>query len=670
MRMMLCEIGVLDTEGKIHKVELDEGLNIITGKSSTGKSALIEIVDYCFVSGEYTVPKGVITDNAEIYYIYLKQDNKYFVLGRHAKKHTDCYLKHEQDYQKDLINFDYFASIKAVNIKHFKGNLKNLFIGINDVDESEIAKEIKGKSPTPSIRSFMSFMLQHQNLIANKHALFYRFDEKEKRDQVIEHTKIFLGFVNQDYFVISKEKENIEYQIKSLQREKKSQEKIYEKYKNMIHPLLSSLRSLMGIDEDDFPKFHLIDTHIESFKEEIHKMICDDNINRTSDESSNYYRHLSEILEEKTHNRKILSMKRNQIKHSLNLEESISNDFNHLQKIELNNPQKDICPFCQNESDALAEHAKLLNMAIHKFNTSISENKGLKAELQLALKDVEKEISTLNHEIKETENLMRKIKENNQLIQQNMATLENILNIKSNLFSILDIINLKNHTDLDNQIEQLKAIYKELENKLNIYNISNNINKANHRVNEIMSQIGRNFDFEDSYRPIKLKFSFENFNLYHKTTNGEKIYLRSMGSGANWLYSHLTLFLALHQYFIELDNHASDGLLKQECLIPSILMIDQPTQVYFPNFKFDTSAEFDEKKIKKLEHDPKTFDEDIQSVTNIFKQLAIYCHDLKQKFGYSPQIIITDHVDGLNLGEFNFEDFVKARWRKRGFIKE
>lgn len=171
MRMMICEIGVLDTEGKIHKVELDEGLNIITGKSSTGKSALIEIVDYCFVSGEYTVPKGVITDNAEIYYIYLKQDNKYFVLGRHAKKHTDCYLKYEQDYQKDLINFDYFASIKAVNIKHFKGNLKNLFIGINDVDESEIAKEIKGKSPTPSIRSFMSFMLQHQNLIANKHAL-------------------------------------------------------------------------------------------------------------------------------------------------------------------------------------------------------------------------------------------------------------------------------------------------------------------------------------------------------------------------------------------------------------------------------------------------------------------------------------------------------------------
>ncbi|WP_257643099.1 DUF3732 domain-containing protein [Pasteurella multocida] len=32
------------------------------------------------------------------------------------------------------------------------------------------------------------------------------------------------------------------------------------------------------------------------------------------------------------------------------------------------------------------------------------------------------------------------------------------------------------------------------------------------------------------------------------------MYLRTMGSGANWLYCHITLFLALHRYFIELDH--------------------------------------------------------------------------------------------------------------------
>ncbi|MDO7188285.1 DUF3732 domain-containing protein, partial [Acinetobacter baumannii] len=101
-----------------------------------------------------------------------------------------------------------------------------------------------------------------------------------------------------------------------------------------------------------------------------------------------------------------------------------------------------------------------------------------------------------------------------------------------------------------------------------------------------MAEIGEKFEFEGSYRPINLKFSFETFDLYHLDGN-EKIYLRSMGSGANWLYSHVTLFLALHKYFTELGD---------KCSIPSILFLDQPTQVYFPNFKRDISETFSEQK--------------------------------------------------------------------------
>ncbi|VTR62289.1 Protein of uncharacterised function (DUF3732) [Actinobacillus pleuropneumoniae] len=135
-----------------------------------------------------------------------------------------------------------------------------------------------------------------------------------------------------------------------------------------------------------------------------------------------------------------------------------------------------------------------------------------------------------------------------------------------------------------------------------------------------------------------------------------------MGSGANWLYSHLTLFLALHQYFIELESR------NYKCCIPSILFLDQPTQVYFPNFQHDKALEFEERKIANLEH-KENIDGDIQSVTNLFTRLAEYCNNLKNKYGYSPQIIVTDHADNLNLNGFEFESFVKNRWRTRGFIE-
>ena len=38
------------------------GVNIITGASRTGKSAIIPIIDYCLGSSECTIPVGIIRD--------------------------------------------------------------------------------------------------------------------------------------------------------------------------------------------------------------------------------------------------------------------------------------------------------------------------------------------------------------------------------------------------------------------------------------------------------------------------------------------------------------------------------------------------------------------------------------------------------------------------------
>ena len=69
-----------------------------------------------------------------------------------------------------------------------------------------------------------------------------------------------------------------------------------------------------------------------------------------------------------------------------------------------------------------------------------------------------------------------------------------------------------------------------------------------------MNEIGRKLDFEASYQPINLCFDIHTFELYHLKDNNTKVYLRSMGSGANWLYSHICLFLAMLKYFASLGH--------------------------------------------------------------------------------------------------------------------
>ena len=80
MKCYISFIGVIDKYDNCHYINFQEGLNIITGRSSTGKSAIIEIFDYCTGNGENTVPEGVITENAILYCVVLVSNNTQLII--------------------------------------------------------------------------------------------------------------------------------------------------------------------------------------------------------------------------------------------------------------------------------------------------------------------------------------------------------------------------------------------------------------------------------------------------------------------------------------------------------------------------------------------------------------------------------------------------------------
>ncbi|MEO8048059.1 MAG: DUF3732 domain-containing protein, partial [Nitrospirota bacterium] len=215
---------------------------------------------------------------------------------------------------------------------------------------------------------------------------------------------------------------------------------------------------------------------------------------------------------------------------------------------------------------------------------------------------------------------------------------------------------IEKSAQLKKRIESLKRFLQEH------YNIESKLEGAEEYIRSVMEEIGNRFEFEDSYRPIKLRFSLETFDLWHESEE-RKVFLRSMGSGANWLYCHLTLFLALHRYFCTLGD---------SCSIPSILFLDQPSQVYFPSV-IDHDAVFDPGKLAQLEGESRTrpVDEDVRAVTNLYSQLVIFCQETLKVSGIEPQVIVTDHADHLVLdGNIPFESLVQGRrWRTHGFIQ-
>jgi septal ring factor EnvC (AmiA/AmiB activator) len=666
MKTLIHEIGVIDKQGNKHPVIFKTGLNVVTGKSSTGKSALIEIFDYCFGSGENTIPKGVITTNAAIYYVALAVNEQDIVIARDPDITSKAFFRRVEKFNSEDIVRDYFNSSYFRTLGEFKKHLREFFLDIDDVDESLAARanrRFNRKAPTPSVRSFSSFMLQHQNLVANKHALFYRFDEKEKRDQAIEHTKIFLGLVDQRFFHLSQEKERLTTDIRRLERQKETNKRTSESYKQKAGPFLSQLYALMGFRDEPLSLEKVL-RHPQDAKDQLDGIIVPEKINHNSDAITERYNQLKLARNQKTAELRKLQRQASSINKHIQEEERFVDNVKQLRSPKHVHISASICPFCHTEKDTLRESAEKLQQAITKVSGNLALARPMKAKFESSLVDVQRNIEVVSRALTEFNQQITEIEKTEKQLAEQKSLYESILMQKAKLFALLDTLNMADDADLEKQIKDLSKQIKDITKDLKKYDVQKGLKNASAKVNEYMADIGSHFEFEASYKPINLNFSFETFDLYHLTPENEKIYLRSMGSGANWLYCHVTLFLAFHKYFAELGD---------KCAFPSILFLDQPTQVYFPNFNRDISESFEEQKSQEAEQrteKERPVDEDIKAVENLFSRLSIYCNELELNCGFSPQIIVTDHADNLTLSNgVLFESLVNGnRWRMRGLI--
>ncbi|WP_034588378.1 DUF3732 domain-containing protein, partial [Acinetobacter sp. HR7] len=515
MKTLIHEIGVIDKQGVKHPVSFKKGLNVVTGKSSTGKSALIEIFDYCFGSEENTIPKGVITTHAAIYYVGLSINEKDIILARDPQISTKAFLRRIESFNSEIITSDYFNHSYFRPLSDFKKHLRSFFLDIDDVDESLAAREnrrFKAKAATPSIRSLTSFILQHQNLVANKHAIFYRFDEKEKRDQVIDHIKIFLGLVDQKYFHLSQERERLNNEINQLKRQYEANKQAAESYKDRVGPVLTQLYAMMGFNDAPLSLQKIL-RNPQNAKDELDLIIVPEKIKYDSNAITQRYDQLTLKRTEKLVELRKLQRQISSIKKHIHEEERFVDNISKYSSPKDVCISTSVCPFCHTVHETLNESAENLKQAIIKVSGNLELARPMKAKFESSLIEVkrslekhEKELEELNQQINEIELMEKRLKKQKSLY-------ENILIQKAKLFILLDTLNLANDIKLEEKIKELNKRFMEINNSLKNYNVSKGLNDAADKVNKYMAEIGSNFEFEESYKPINLHFSLA---LLHK----------------------------------------------------------------------------------------------------------------------------------------------------------
>ncbi|SDQ91820.1 AAA domain-containing protein [Pseudomonas sp. UC 17F4] len=668
MKCYVRYIGVVDNDHDVHSVPFEPGLNIITGKSSKGKSAILDIFDYCMGSSEDTIPEGIITDRAKLFFTALRFPSTMVVVGRVLGSNR-CFLREIYGEAADnalvLIKEvdEFFASQYFQHRTDFIKSLGRHFgVTLENIDEDEMRKEVTGaKGATPSVRSFSSFMLQHQNLVANRHAIFYRFEEKRKRDQAIEHFKIFMDIVGEKYFDLAKERTNAMYEWKRAKAQIPLQDKIQAAFVAEFSCYLAEYLAFTGGALTDLtPEMmwlkpedalaHLTGLYVQ-----------------VKGSSEQFELRRAALQQEK-------AIVMSHIQKALNtgylLDVSAKKASGLASSVEaLHIPttaklEQGVCPVCDSQSDVAEDEANKLSEAIHWLNSQLKISSYAREGFGEERRKVEKELEMRRGELRIVQQALKPLDEEADRLARSRSVDASALKTKLKLELALErcidnppsqAAELAKHWAAE--VERIQKLMDEYDVDAKLWALKNGINKK-------LEEFGKYFEFEETYKKGSLKFDLDTFDLWHETPRAgglpKKVYLRSMGSGANWLYSHLTLFMALHYQFAAYAT----------CKVPAILFLDQPTQVYFPSTDED-AEKFKPDDLRRGRITNKTVDEDLDAVSKMFTALAEFCDDTFLDTGVKPQIIVCDHADRIPMGEdYVFDDFVRARWRTHGLIAD
>ena len=214
-------------------LEFKPGLvNVITGGSKTGKSAIIPIVDYCLGANKCTVPVGPIREACSWFGILLRSEHGRHLLARREpgeKQSTgDMYLLEGDDVPiPDVVRHNTSAQVVKAHLDELAG-LTNL-----NFDLQATGSGFRGR---PSFRDMTAFMFQPQNVVANPAVLFYKADSYEHREKLRTIFPYVLGAVSPEMLAMQHEARRLRLALRRKKRE-------FESLANVSKRWLAELRA-------------------------------------------------------------------------------------------------------------------------------------------------------------------------------------------------------------------------------------------------------------------------------------------------------------------------------------------------------------------------------------------------------------------------------------------
>lgn len=597
-------------------------LNVITGASKTGKSSLLDVVDYCLGSTGFPVAAGVLRSSARAFAVRLARQGEDLLIVRLAPRpgnasSTQFHIRTLDPAEAipELTTLPVNADLSAVRsqLSKFAGIGENLFQPENGTRDPLRA----------SIRHSIFFCLQAQDEIASRSVLFHGQADEWTPQSMRDVFPYFLGAVPDDHLDRLERARRLRREIRVLRRSRDEAASIYSPTGREQALIAEAVQvGLLDADEpgSSAPR-DLLAQALDSAEPPI-------DLPATSP--------LTELLAERQdlrnrHARVTATMD------NLRVLQKERADFaseaeEHRSRLSFSRifhaNGDDRCPLCSAEIETVGDDLERAQQELVEISQSLTAVSTSTPEIQALAAQAEGSLSDLDQQLRENQIAIDEVERSSRVLERYRQDSVGRAHVRGRISMFLGAQGQEVSEDaVTDRLAELERELEQLEAELDSEHAASRLASALARVGSHITAIASDLQLEHAESPARL--DIQKLTVIADAPSGP-IPLSEMGSGENWVGYHLAAMLGLHRFFVEAARP-----------VPRFLMLDQPSQVYFP-------PEVDDP-------DPST-DEDRAA---LLRMLQVIDREVTEADG-ALQVVLVDHAD---LAADWFQSAVVEKWR-------
>ena len=596
----------------------------------TGKSSIIDMIDYCFGRSECFVAEGVIRQHVSWFGVEIENDGDVLFVGRRNpgpgnRTSSDVFLRHGR-YEGPP---EYRDLVKNITPDSLIGRLTR-FAGIAENEHRPVGGTRQPLQATIRHALFMCF--QRQDEIASRERLFHRQGEQFIPQAIKDTIPYFLGAVDEEHFLRLKELDDAKKSLRKLEAQRSAMESGRERAYGRIRQYVLEARRVGLVDETFEPvNFEL---GVEELKRAAVADVASPRIVSAGNEVIRRLEGEIQTLGEELRDvQEVIRSTRRFLREHDRYSREAAEQRERLASIHLytgTSEDEERCPLCETQLEVPTPRASDLAASLRELDERLDVAGGERPYLRERLDRYGKKRTEIENGIVATQQALERAYADDAKARQVRSEVVDRARVMGRIAAFLEQVDVTEETgEIDAAIDDERRRINMLLEHVRGDEIEERIYTFINLIADRMTQYASGLDLE--HTEGRLRLDLKKLSVVAETPTGP-IPLYRIGSGENWVGYHVVTLLALHEWFR-----------RNRRPVPAFLVFDQPSQAHYPPEADGGIASIED-------------DADRQAVRKLFRLME----EESAAIGDGFQLIVLDHA---HIDEEWFDAAIVEEWR-------